>query len=235
MHRFCRLPLVFDPARLRAELERFKQDRWTAHYVPSNYEGEWSAIALRSVTGQAEHAYADPIAPPETYHDTPALGACPYLQDVLRAFRCPVASTRLLKLSIGSHIREHVDHDLDAKSGWARLHIPLVTHPDVEFYVEDERVVMAEGECWYIDASLPHRLTNASPVDRVHLVLDCLVNDWLREQLQAGGYVARAPNEYEVRGVREQDAGKVIEALRAMGTEVGAQLAMELQRSRDRG
>lgn len=232
MHRFCRLPLAFDPNRLHAELKHVAHARWTAHYAPSNYEGDWSVIALRGLGDHIEQAYVDPIASAAAYRDTPALRACAYLQQVLSAFHCPIASARLLKLSMGSRVREHVDHDLGVGSGWARLHIPLVTHPLVEFYVQDERVIMGEGECWYIDASLPHRLANRSPIDRVHLVFDCLVNDWLRGQLRAGGYVARAPDYFEARGVAQRDAEKVIEALRAMGSEIGAQLAAELERNR---
>lgn len=232
MHRFCRLPLAFDTTRLHADLDRVAPDGWTAHYVPSNYEGDWSAIALRALGDHIEQAYVDPIASAEAYRDTPALRACAYLQQVLAAFHCPIASARLLKLSAGSHVREHVDHDLGVGSGWARLHIPLVTHPHVEFCVQDERVVMGEGECWYIDASLPHRLANRSPIDRVHLVFDCLVNDWLRGQLRAGGYVARTRDYFETRGVARRDAEKVIEALRTMGSDIGTQLAAELQRNR---
>lgn len=199
--------------------------------MPSNYEGEWSAISLRSVGGRIEHAYPDPAASLEAYRDTPILSACEYLSQVLGAFHCPVASARLLKLAASSRVKEHVDHDLGATSGWARLHIPVLTHPQVEFYVENERVVMNEGECWYIDASLPHRLANPGPTDRVHLVFDCVVNDWLRGQMQAGGYTARKPDYLVARGVRKTDVGKVAEALRGMGTEIGERLARELERN----
>lgn len=232
MYRFCRLPLTFDTARLRSDLDALAAADWVAHYVPSNYDGDWSIIALRCVAGRVGHPDTDPGAPPEAYHDTPALSTCRYLREVLAQFRCPVQAARLMKLAAGSRIKEHVDHDLGASSGWARLHIPLVTHPHVEFYVEDERVFMGEGECWYIDASLPHRLYNPGPVDRVHLVFDCLVNDWLQGQLRTGGYVAPVPSYFEARGVAKQDVDKVVEALQAMGSEVGARLAADLERNR---
>ena len=232
MHRFCRLPLEFDPARLQEDLARVALSRWVPHYVPSNYAGEWSAIPLRSVGGQADHALPDPAASLEAYRDTPILAECDYLQQVLASFHCPVASARLLKLAAGSHIKEHTDHDLSANQGWARLHVPLVTHARVEFYVESERVVMGEGECWYIDASLPHRLANPGPVDRIHLVFDCRVNDWLRQQMADAGYRPRELGYFEARGVQEQSVASVIAALRGMGTETGDRLAAELEQKR---
>jgi hypothetical protein len=39
---------------------------------------------------------------------------------------------------------------------------------------------MAEGECWYLNVNQPHRVENRGSADRVHLVLDCVVDEWLR-------------------------------------------------------
>lgn len=56
----------------------------------------------------------------------------------------------------------------------------MVTSPEVEFYVAGQRVVLSGGEAWYIDFNLPHRLYNGGSADRIHLVIDCVVNDWMR-------------------------------------------------------
>ena len=50
----------------------------------------------------------------------------------------------------------------------------------VEFAVEGKALPMGEGECWYINFNLPHRIHNRGTTDRVHLVIDCVLNDWLR-------------------------------------------------------
>jgi len=42
---------------------------------------------------------------------------------------------------------------------------------------------MAEGECWYLDFNLPHYVDNRSSDDRIHLVVDCHVNDWVTSLL----------------------------------------------------
>ena len=40
---------------------------------------------------------------------------------------------------------------------------------------------MKEGEAWYLNFNLKHSVVNRSAEDRVHLVIDCVLNDWLRE------------------------------------------------------
>ena len=57
----------------------------------------------------------------------------------------------------------------------------IVTHEEVYFYVDDQRVIMRPGELWYCDFTHPHRVHNKSSIGRVHMVLDLKVNDWLRE------------------------------------------------------
>jgi hypothetical protein len=89
-----------------------------------------------------------------------------------------------MKLSAGSVIKKHTDLDLSAEYGEARLHIPIITNDDVHFYVNDNEVIMAEGECWYLRLSDPHNVDNTSDVDRIHLVLDVVINEWLGNYLQ---------------------------------------------------
>ena len=40
---------------------------------------------------------------------------------------------------------------------------------------------MGAGEAWYTNVCLPHSVENRSAVNRVHLVLDMEVNDWVRQ------------------------------------------------------
>jgi hypothetical protein len=42
---------------------------------------------------------------------------------------------------------------------------------------------MAPGSAWYLRLSDPHRVANRGTSDRVHLVVDLAVNDWLTELL----------------------------------------------------
>jgi quercetin dioxygenase-like cupin family protein len=69
---------------------------------------------------------------------------------------------------------------LSIEDGCARIHIPVKTSSEVEFYLDGKRIEMNEGEAWYLNLNLPHRVENKSPNERVHLVIDCIANDWLR-------------------------------------------------------
>jgi hypothetical protein len=174
-----RLPFHFDAARLQEDLARLGPDVWVAHFNTRQYEGEWSGVPLRSIGGVEGRIYPDPTGR-ERYADTPLLARCPAFRDALATFQCPIGSARLLKLAAGANIREHTDYNLGYADGEVRLHIPIVTHPDVAFFLAGRRVVLQPGECWYLDFNLPHRVANPSDTDRVHLVLDCVLNDWLR-------------------------------------------------------
>jgi hypothetical protein len=65
----------------------------------------------------------------------------------------------------------------------ARIHIAITTNPGVEFELNRRRVVLGPGSAWYLRLSDPHRVANRGGTDRVHLVIDAVVNDWLREML----------------------------------------------------
>lgn len=115
----------------------------------------------------------------------PLLAGCPYLCELLATFHCPQQAVRLLRLKAGSAIKEHRDHELGFENGEIRLHLPVMTNPEVEFVLAVNRVVVSEGECWYLNFNLPHRVANCGATDRIHLIIDCVVNDWLRQLLLA--------------------------------------------------
>lgn len=176
---FWKLPFQFDVARLQADLAKIGADEWTPHFNKSYYEGEWSGVALRSVRGAAMQLYPDPTAQ-GNYADTEVLDRCPYFREVLATFEYPLESVRLLKLQAGARIREHKDYNLGFGDGELRIHVPVQTNPDVGFYLSGERIVMNEGESWYVNFNLPHRVENNGQTDRIHLVIDGIVNDWAR-------------------------------------------------------
>jgi mannose-6-phosphate isomerase-like protein (cupin superfamily) len=88
-------------------------------------------------------------------------------------------------LAAGAEIDEHVDGGLCYEVGEARMHIPVRTNPEVDFRLNRQRVVMREGSCWYINANMAHSVANRGQTARIHLVIDCGVNDWLREIFEA--------------------------------------------------
>lgn len=180
-----RLPLRFDAEAMLADVLGLEPIEWIEHFVKDNYEGSWSVLPLRAAAGAThpvQMIYSDPAA--ESFHDSPLLGRCPSLQRALAKFCCPLQSVRLMKLTPGSRIKPHSDHDLSPEFGRARLHIPITTNPAVDFLLNGEPVVMRAGECWYLRLADTHSVFNGGESDRIHLVVDAVVDPWLEEMLR---------------------------------------------------
>jgi quercetin dioxygenase-like cupin family protein len=223
--KYLQLPFHFEVNRLQQEVKQLANHHWLLHYQHKQYEGEWSAIPLRSIHGATDSIL---VSPEENavYKDTAFLAASPYCQEVLSHFQCPLLAVRLLKLNAGAIIKEHRDADLCFEKGEIRLHIPVTTHPNVEFYLDQERMHLREGECWYMNFNLPHTISNNSDIDRVHLVIDAVVNDWVKEL-----FAQTSPHKKEIEEAGYDDATKqqIIAQLRQLNTETANRLADEME------
>jgi hypothetical protein len=181
-----RLPFNFDPGLLARDLQGLAAVGWIVHFVKQNYDGDWSVIPLRGKAGATHPVmmiYSDPTA--TEFEDTPMLRDYPYFREVLAAFACPLRAVRLMRLTPGSVIKEHTDYELSVEEGTARIHIPVVTNPDVEFYLNGTRIVLEAGSAWYLRLSDRHSVYNKGATDRVHMVVDATVNDWLRSMIES--------------------------------------------------
>jgi hypothetical protein len=174
------LPHHYDVSRLRADLEAALASGQQHENRGDYHDGGWTAVALVAVGGATDARGLRWGGWDAPYQKTPVLAQCPYFEEIIDSFRCPTQRVRLLQLAPGKNIHEHRDDG----DGWAigkiRVHIPIVTHEDVYFYVDGQRVIMNPGELWYCDFTRPHRVHNRSPIGRVHMVLDLVVDDWLR-------------------------------------------------------
>jgi quercetin dioxygenase-like cupin family protein len=188
--RYLKLPLSFDAARLQAELDALLAPQWIEHFNTRDYEGGWRCLALRSADGQPRHigALSD-----VNFLDTPALAQCPYFRAVLDAFECDKAAVRLMALEAGAVIKPHRDAATAFEDGLARLHVPLQTDPSVTFRIDGEDIHFSRGDTWYLNAGRTHAVHNRSARSRVHLVLDCHVNAWLRRLFAQAGLAPSAP------------------------------------------
>ena len=175
------LPLAIDLHGMQADLALVADGDWVAHFNAGYHDGGWQGVALVSADGDPTRL--DPGMGAAPGLATPWLARCPALRAAIGAVPAPVHTARLLRLAPGSAIREHQDSGLGLEGGTVRLHVPVRSDPRVEFYLDGEQIPMGEGECWYLDLRRPHRVHNVGLVDRVHLVIDIQVNDWLRNQL----------------------------------------------------
>ncbi len=168
-----RLPLEFDVKRLLNDLGKVRQDEWIPHYNPNDHQGNWSLAALLAPAGDPTNIYS--CALPDICRPTPLLERCDYFHQVLDQLPIKKSSVRLMKLDAGAVIREHCDSLNDDE---IRLHIPITTNPQVEFYLADERIEMPAGSCWYLDFRHPHHVKNCGSSSRTHIVIDAYRNDW---------------------------------------------------------
>jgi len=179
----AKLPWQFDADLLAADVDGLGAADWVPHFNTGYYEGDWSGAALRSVGGEAGRLYPDPTAA-ASFADTPLMGRCPGVRAALDRFLCPLLAVRFLRLGAGSRIREHKDYNLGFADGEVRIHVPVRAVEGVEFLLDGRRVDMAEGEAWYLDLNLRHSVVNHGDRPRVHLVVDCIVDEWLRPVLE---------------------------------------------------
>jgi len=219
----------FDAARMQTEVRQLSSARWAAHYNTKHYEGDWSIIPLRSINGDSNNAIAI-HATSASYRDTALLDQCPYIKEVIDSFACEKTSIRLMKLDAGAIIKEHTDHDMNMEAGEARFHIPIQTNSEVAFYIMEERIPMQEGQCWYLNLSLPHRVTNAGSTDRIHLVMDCLVNDWVTTLLSSQGICRKEIRPEELKPKHSaEDKKRIVAELRRQNTILSLQMADKME------
>jgi hypothetical protein len=97
---------------------------------------------------------------------------------------------------LGRHT-DVTDKDSGVRDGMiVRLHIPLVTHPDIvmsAWPLSGRRadVHLPAWRMFYLDARKPHSVTNPTGTDRLHLVIDLRSNQQVRDAIAAGVEHAR--------------------------------------------
>jgi hypothetical protein len=221
--RCARLDLPVDLPSLKKDVAALP-DRWSLHFQEAHYDGNWMVLPLRTIGGDVDQALPFALgSEPAQYAATPLLARCPGIERFLASFACPLMSARLLNLGRGAVIKPHRDAELAFENGEARIHVPIFTNADVEFVIEDQRVVMEAGTCWYVNASLTHRVANHGDTDRVHLVVDCGVDDWLRERF-AHAEISHSAVLRDPREVRQ-----MIELLREMNTPASLAIIAQLE------
>lgn len=228
--RYLRLPFTFDVARLNVDLAQIDETEWIAHANTDAYDKDWSCVPLRSVDGRTDHILS---LPGMRYADTDLLARCSYFREVIDLFECEKTSIRLMAMGAGSRIKPHRDAGTSFGDGIARLHIPVVTTPEVLFTVDGEDIHFSAGHAWYLNANCLHSVYNGSPQPRIHLMLDCIVNPWLTQMFQGAGFEPEDDAKYGDSSIDDDNVEAIIANLMAMGNDTGKQLAAKLAAIRD--
>lgn len=174
---FIKLPLSFDVEKLQQEIAAFDEDDWCPH--PQGFAGNGALLLISAHGNSADDGMKGPMLP------TPLLKKSPYLQQVLASFGTVFGRTRLMRLDGNAEASKH----MDASYYWhqrMRVHVPIQTHPEVDFLCGDKKVHMKAGESWIFDTWEKHNVIN--PVDkvRIHLVADTVGSARFQDLIDAG-------------------------------------------------
>jgi hypothetical protein len=159
---FYKLALRINLDRLRSEVAALPEDAWVAH--PNRIDGNTSVRLISAGGGENDEVHG-PMAP------TAHLKGMPYVRQLLADFGVVWSRSRLMQLAPRAQVPEHADINFH----WfnrVRIHIPVITNPQVRFHCGDQAVHMGEGEVWLFDNWRLHRVENQSDQARIHLVAD---------------------------------------------------------------
>lgn len=202
-----KFPIQFDEQKLVADLSKVLEENWTAHYNTMGYTGNWSGVSLYAKDGDERNIIAQ-VGDQKPLEETPLMKNCDYFREVIAYFQFPILSVRLLRLEVGAEIKPHTDLELGYEDHQFRLHIPIVTNPDVFFILDGERLEMLPGECWYANVNFTHSVANRGAVDRVHLVIDGVRNAWSDELF----FAEASPDKFE----KNREENHSVETLKRM-------------------
>lgn len=207
-----RMPTQFSPEMREAVLaEVSRVNQWHDDY-PYYSDGSWSAVSLRGFNREDPRWGVKPSEMPRKWKDehpealsypcewTVLADRCPSLRKVVERVEwwSGLERVRLLQMAgrggkggkLGRHT-DITDRDGGTRDGQiVRFHIPLVTHPDIKLHSWDldgthRETHLPEWSMWYLDARKPHAVVNPTGVDRVHLVVDVVADQAVREQIAA--------------------------------------------------
>ena len=159
---FLKLPIRFDAETLEREVRALPASAWVPH--ATGFPGN-EAVRLVTVGGQPTDDFKGEMGATEY------LLACPYIMDIMSELDGVWGRSRLMGLGPGAQVPRHVDSHYYWRTHW-RIHIPIITNPQVSFRCGHEAVHMAAGECWMFDSFRWHQVENGGAEQRIHLVLD---------------------------------------------------------------
>ncbi|WP_257385423.1 aspartyl/asparaginyl beta-hydroxylase domain-containing protein [Tahibacter caeni] len=160
---FLQLPQRYDAQALAAEIDALGESVWRPH--PQGFAGN-SALPLIAANGDpGSDSVRGRMLP------TPHLERLPYLREVLASFGGVLGRSRLMRLSGQAEVNSHVDVDYYWRDH-IRIHVPVVTQPEVRFFCGANSIHMQAGDCWIFDTWAQHRVTNSATRSRIHIVAD---------------------------------------------------------------
>ena len=181
-----KLPLSFDPDPIVEEVSTAEsRSAWIDHWADATaIPGTWVFIPL--IASPRDLPEATGSEPERSPRSLALLEDLPHTRNIIESFHTKVLRARLMKLKAGAVIKEHRDFAYFGGQRWSfergriRVHIPIVTGANVFWMLSGKRIDMKAGEAWYVNVCMPHSVENRGDTDRIHLVLELEVNEWVR-------------------------------------------------------
>jgi hypothetical protein len=149
---------------------------WREAY--SDYQsGGWFVAPLTNSQGSSDQIKLDGGEPVPT----PLLEQFPSVERFMTESELDFRLVRLARIEPGAFMHEHNDN-VGIAEDRLRLHIPITTNPDAVLNFDHSNVHLGEGFAWKLDHErVAHAASNFGEESRVHLILDCRMNEALRE------------------------------------------------------
>lgn len=176
------------------------------HYSSYNKRKSWSALALRGFDANDPTFIIKPAEMSRKWkeenaekllwscNDTPLAEKMPTVMKVAARMGSPNERVRIMRLAKGEgELTRHADitdRNAGTKDGMiARLHLPLQTMQGCEFYSwsmsgEKRTEHFPVGALFYLDMRKPHAVINNSSTERIHLVVDAVSNERIRNGIK---------------------------------------------------
>ncbi len=140
----------------------------------------WHSIPLRSANGEIGEAASRSTgiynsSDDSIYQDTEVMNHTPYIKHLLDNLNCTYLKIRIMRIIPGQAIGEHIDSF--QSNDIIRIHIPVVTHPLVEFWIEKTLYKIPTEKLTYINVRRRHKVINKSNITRIHIVIDVKWDD----------------------------------------------------------
>lgn len=151
---------------------------WQAGYRQYQSGGWLTAFLMNSSGRTSEQTISDGIG-----RATPLMIQFPATARYIESLGLDIMCMRLANMKPGACLFEHVDYRELSERPRLRLHIPIVTNLHAELILSEHAVHMSGGILWVLDPQHRHAALNGGLTDRVHLLIDCYVNERLTELL----------------------------------------------------
>jgi hypothetical protein len=113
----------------------------------------------------------------------------PWMQKIYDTLGIPDAElAAFYYLDPGAILHPHRDLTGASLNKRIRFHIPVITNDQIEFKVSKQLVKMRPGELWCLDTSYLHSVENKGDASRVHIVLECGMNEEMAQLLPRRSY-----------------------------------------------